>query len=196
MVRAALVAIIVMAIGWTGLDIPRADIEQTVDQQLDSWNYGQEDSEVHSSFGVDTEGAGSLVIPAIVTTVIDGDTADVLIDDEITRLRFIGIDTPETEFSPAGAECYGQEAAVRAKELLSGQTIVLQTDPSQATRDVHGRLLVYAQLSDGRDFGEVMLNEGLAHEYTFARNYQNQSIYQAAQSKAAVAKIGLWATCR
>jgi endonuclease YncB( thermonuclease family) len=35
--------------------------------------------------------------PYLVTKVVDGDTADIVIDGVTERLRFSGINTPETE---------------------------------------------------------------------------------------------------
>jgi len=190
MIRAALISMIVLAIGWTGLDIPRDAVEQTIDGQLDSVleQMGENDSSDNVSLAVDG-------VRAQVTQVVDGDTAIVMIDDQEAKLRFIGIDTPETQYSPAGAECYGAEASVRARELLQDQTVILRSDDTQATKDVHGRLLVYAELPDERDFGAVMLAEGFAHEYTYAKDYVNQSLYQQSQSAAQTAGLGLWSAC-
>ncbi len=47
-----------------------------------------------------------------VTRVIDGDTIEVA---DGTRVRFIGIDTPETQ---SGAECFGAESTSRTQALL------------------------------------------------------------------------------
>ena len=41
------------------------------------------------------------LVPAFVTRVVDGDTIRVEIDSEVFRVRYIGIDTPETGESGA-----------------------------------------------------------------------------------------------
>jgi len=191
MIKAALVALIVMAIGWTGLNIPESAVQETVDSQLDSILDQVTQTQPDAAMEIND----TLSVAAQVTDVIDGDTARVLIDGQEVTLRFIGIDTPETEFSPAGAECYGGEATVRARNLLSDQTVILTSDPTQATRDVHDRLLVYAELPDERDFGEIMLQEGFAYEYTYAADYANQGAYQAAEASAKENDQGLWSAC-
>jgi len=42
--------------------------------------------------------------PYLVTNVVDGDTADVIINGKTERLRFSGVNTPEKK------ECFYQEA--------------------------------------------------------------------------------------
>jgi micrococcal nuclease len=67
---------------------------------------------------------------ASVERVIDGDTVDVAVGGETVRLRLIGIDTPETKDPRTPVECFGREARRRAEELLDGQTVQLEADPS------------------------------------------------------------------
>jgi len=47
----------------------------------------------------------------VVTQVIDGDTLTVDIDGVTESIRVLGINTPETEYSSRGAECFGAEAS-------------------------------------------------------------------------------------
>lgn len=85
-----------------------------------------------------------------VSRVVDGDTADVQIEGVTTRIRIIGIDTPETVAPGQPVDCFGPEASARARELLEGQTVTLEPDPTQDQIDAFGRLLVYVTLPDGR----------------------------------------------
>ena len=189
-IRAVVVAVIVGVIGWIGFDISPAVVEETVDAQLAAW----EESEAADAQA--PAGAASAAgRTATVVAVIDGDTARVNIDGRTETLRFIGIDTPETATSPAGLECYGDQATVRARALLAGQTIVLTADPTQDEYDQYDRLLVYAQLPSGIDFGQTMIEEGFAREYTFVAAYENQATYQTAQQTAQAAGRGLWSAC-
>ena len=83
---------------------------------------------------------------AQVVHVVDGDTIDVRIDGKEYRVRYIGIDTPETVHPTRGEEPYGREASNRNKQLVSGQTVYLEQDVSETDR--YGRLLSYVWLDD------------------------------------------------
>src|SRR5438046_968199 len=97
--------------------------------------------------------AQSIGAPASVVRVVDGDTVDVQCQDGTTdRLRLIGIDTPEVVDPRKPVQCFAREASAHAHELLDGQSVSLELDPSQGERDVFGRLLAYLWLPDGRNF--------------------------------------------
>ena len=154
----------------------------------------QTDSQVESGVLGDVE---SVTYAGEVYFVVDGDTAMVKIDGENKSVRILGIDTPETEHAPAGAECYGAEASGRARELLDKQNVTLTTDATQDTYDDYGRLLAYVTLPDGTDFGEAMITSGHAREYTFkGREYLKQTTYREAELIAKENQIGLWDECR
>jgi micrococcal nuclease len=133
-----------------------------------------------------------------VSRVVDGDTADIRVNDELWRVRMLGIDTPESVARDQPVECFGREASARAKQLLEGQTVYLERDASQDDRDRFGRYLRFVWFADGRLFNMQMIAEGYAFEYTFrgnAHKYQRQ--FRAAQAEAQRAGRGLWspATC-
>jgi micrococcal nuclease len=132
-----------------------------------------------------------------VVKVIDGDTVDVMRDGQRTRLRLIGIDTPETVDPRKPVQCFGKEASRHAHELLDGQTVALELDPSQGKLDRYGRTLAYLWLPDGRNFGETMIRDGYAHEYRYARAYTYESSFKRAEVAARESGAGLWAaeTC-
>jgi len=69
------------------------------------------------------------------------------IDGKDYRVRYIGIDTPETVHPTRGEEPYGREASARNKELIIGATVYLEKDVSETDR--YGRLLRYVWLADG-----------------------------------------------
>ena len=130
--------------------------------------------------------------------VVDGDTVDVQFEDGSTdRLRLIGIDTPEVVDPRKSVQCFGREASAHAHELLDGQTVSVQRDPSQGNRDIYNRLLAYIWLPDGHNFGEVMIADGYAHEYTYSLPYAYRDSFKAAQDNAIANQLGLWspATC-
>lgn len=128
-----------------------------------------------------------------VVKVIDGDTITVDIEGTTTTLRLIGINTPETADPRKPVECYGIEASNRAKELLTGKNVRLESDPSQEDLDKYERLLRYVYLKDGTFYNEQMIKDGYAYEYTYDTPYQYQSQFKAAEDYARTNKLGLWA---
>jgi len=128
-----------------------------------------------------------------VVSVTDGDTLKVNINGAIETMRVIGINTPETVHPSKPVECFGREASAKAKELLTGTKVIISYDQSQGRRDKYDRLLAYVTLADGRDFGETMIKEGFAYEYTHNIPYEKKSSYQAAQTYAQTSESGLWA---
>lgn len=132
-----------------------------------------------------------------VVKVVDGDTLDVNINGEVKRLRLIGIDTPETVDPRKPVQCFGKEASNKAKELLVGKSVGLESDESQGDQDKYGRLLRYVILQDGVNFNLYMIREGYAHEYTYDEAYKYQKEFKSAQEEAIKSKKGLWSpnTC-
>lgn len=128
-----------------------------------------------------------------VAKVVDGDTLDVIINGHVERIRLIGVNTPETVDPRKSVECFGKEASNKTKELLSGQRVRLEADPTQGERDKYGRLLRYVFLADGRFINKILISEGYAHEYTYAAPYKYQVEFKQAQKEAEAAKRGLWA---
>ncbi len=94
-------------------------------------------------------------------------------------------------------QCFGREVSTHAHELLDGQAVSLELDPSQGERDVYGRLLAYVWLPDGRNFGEAMIADGFGHEYTYDQPYAYVDVFRAVQDSAIANKAGLWSpsTC-
>lgn len=99
---------------------------------------------------------------AQVLKVIDGDTLDLFIDLGFkvgfnTRIRMIGIDTPEKNFP------YGKVVKNYLINLLEGKTIYLDV----TKKDKYGRYLglVYLNESDNISVNELLINENMAKAY-------------------------------
>ena len=128
-----------------------------------------------------------------VVNVVDGDTIKINIDGKDEVIRMIGINTPETVDPRKPVECFGKEASAKAKELLSGKKIYLEEDVTQGNLDKYNRLLRFVFLEDGTNFGEYMIKEGYANEYTYNTPYKYQNLYKNAEKEAKEQKKGLWA---
>jgi micrococcal nuclease len=99
---------------------------------------------------------------AQVIKVIDGDTLDLFIDLGFkvgfnTRIRMIGIDTPEKNFP------YGKVVKNYLINLLEGNKIYLDV----TKKDKYGRYLglVYLNESDNISVNELLINENMAKAY-------------------------------
>ncbi|MDD5741949.1 MAG: S-layer homology domain-containing protein [Candidatus Peribacteraceae bacterium] len=129
---------------------------------------------------------------ASVLDVVDGDTLRVEVDGVTEKVRIIGIDTAETVDPRKPVQCFGKEASDHMKELLSGKTIELETNPAE-DRDVYDRLLRYVRL-DGEDVGAAMVRDGYAHSY---KKYPHPRLedYNELEREAHEANRGLWSSC-
>ncbi|MBU4017503.1 thermonuclease family protein [Patescibacteria group bacterium] len=128
--------------------------------------------------------------------VIDGDTIAVLINGKNETIRVIGIDTPEVVDPRKTVECFGKEASETARKYFedSGKKLWLEADATQGDGDKYQRLLRYVFVDGGSvDFGKMMIESGLAFEYTYNTSYKYQQAYKQAEKEAREAKKGLWA---
>ncbi|MDX9970771.1 MAG: thermonuclease family protein [Candidatus Gracilibacteria bacterium] len=125
----------------------------------------------------------------VVVNIVDGDTIDVKNqNNETERIRIIGINTPEKE------QCFFNEANKKAEDILLNEEITLENDPTQDEKDRYGRTLAHIIVS-GENYGETMIKEGFAKEYTYKKPYKYQATFQEAQAFAINNEIGLWGNC-
>lgn len=132
-----------------------------------------------------------------VIRVVDGDTVDVRLDGRGERVRLIGINTPESVDPRRPVQCFGKEAAAKARELLENQNVWLEADAGREDRDDFGRLLRYVWLPDGRMFNLEMLLQGYANAFTVGAPHAYDDLFRRAARAARDGKTGLWspATC-
>ncbi len=102
----------------------------------------------------------------------------------------IGLDTPEMVDPRKPVQCFGREASAQAKTILGGQSVYLETDPSQDTIDKYGRTLAYVWTASGRLFNLDMITDGYAHEYTYDLPYRYQADFKAARTTPARRSAG------
>lgn len=131
---------------------------------------------------------------ARVVRVIDGDTivVDRGLGDE--RLRYIGMDTPETVKPGTAVEWMGREAADANRALVEGATVVLEKDVSETDR--YGRLLRHVWLHDDiarwRLVDLELIRAGYARVSTYPPDVKYVDLYLAAQVDAREHDRGLW----
>lgn len=127
---------------------------------------------------------------AVVSAVIDGDTIELT---DKRRVRYIGIDTPETKHPSKGVECFGKESAQKNKELVEGKTITMQKDVSET--DKYKRLLRYVWVDD-LFINEFLVREGYALQSTFPPDVRFTELFKQAAEDARTYRRGLWNSCK
>ncbi len=100
-----------------------------------------------------------------VSRVVDGDTVDAELDLGFgikmnQRFRIADYDAPETWRPRNEAELqHGKEATKRAMELLMNKDLLFR---SSKIPGIYGRYGATIWLEDGKDFGQVMIQEGFS----------------------------------
>ncbi len=121
--------------------------------------------------------------------IIDGDTIEVEIDGLLYTVRYIGVDTPETQHPTKGEEPYGREATEINRLLVEGQTVQLEKDVSETDR--FGRLLRYVWVGDMM-INAVLVAEGYARVSTFPPDVAYTDGFLALEREARKEGLGLW----
>lgn len=140
-------------------------------------------------------------IKAKVSKHVDGDTVWVILEDgEKYKLRFIGINTPETVHPNKPVEFYGKEASDFTKKALLGKTIYLEKDVSDTDR--YGRMLRYIWLEIPKEINEkeikdkmfnaILLIEGYAQVSTYPPDVKYQDFFVKLMQESKEKEIGLW----
>jgi micrococcal nuclease len=148
--------------------------------------------------GTGTRGASASVVSgprertAVLAEVSDGDTLELR---DGTRVRLIGIDTPETQHPEFGDECYGHAATRFARRLLQpGDRVRLVLDVE--TRDRYGRLLAYVyRASDDLFVNAEIVRQGCAYVSTIPPNVAHAEQFRHLAAGAREARRGLWSKC-
>lgn len=149
------------------------------------------------------------VYKAKVERVVDGDTMIVsfVFDDGSKylkeRVRFLGVDTPETVHPNKPVQYYGKEASDFTKSQLTDKTVWLQTDVNP--KDRYDRMLAYVwlkeptakDLDDEASIRENMYNarlllDGYAQLMTIQPNSRYANLFVHFQREARQENKGLW----
>ncbi|HSD80155.1 MAG TPA: thermonuclease family protein [Solirubrobacteraceae bacterium] len=139
----------------------------------------------------DAPGGGRV---AGVLRVVDGDTIVVALGGRSERVRYIGIDTPESAKPGAPVQCFGERAA-RANERLVGHGRVRLVRDVQE-RDRYGRLLAYVyRAGDGLLVNARLVRDGYARPLTIPPDVRFADRFRRLAAEARRAGRGLWRAC-
>lgn len=122
----------------------------------------------------------------LVSRVIDGDT---FVLENGTKVRIIGVDTPELKHPRKGKEAYSEEAFIFTKNLIEHKVVTLELDTQLFDR--YKRLLAYVFVDDVF-LNEVLLLEGMAVVSTYPPNVKYVELFTKSQEIAKANNIGMW----
>lgn len=124
-----------------------------------------------------------------VARIIDGDTLEVAGG---TRIRLIGVDTPEVSGHQG---CFGARASAHLARLLPpGTALRLVYDAER--HDRYGRTLAYLyRMSDGLFVNLAIARDGFGQQLTIAPNLAHAEEIRAGVADARAAGRGLWGAC-
>lgn len=130
-----------------------------------------------------------------VQRVVDGDTIVVEAPGGSERVRYIGIDTPESVAPGRPVECFGRQASAANRRLVAGQRV--KVVPGAETRDRYGRLLAYVYTEDGRRFVNAeLVRSGAADTLSIEPNTEYAGKLADLRRRARAEGAGLWGACR
>ncbi len=129
-----------------------------------------------------------------VLRVVDGDTIHVSVGGHREKVRYIGVDTPESVKPGTPVQCFAKRASKFNARLVRGQRVRLVTDLER--RDRYGRLLAYVyRVSDGLFVNAELVRRGYAQPLTIPPNVAHASGFRRLAAAARRAGRGLWSAC-
>jgi micrococcal nuclease len=123
----------------------------------------------------------------VVRHVYDGDT--LLLDDR-TKVRLLGINTPEVESSRKSGEPGGEEARSWLKTAIEGRKILLEQDVERSDR--YKRTLAQVFTEDGVHINRELVRAGLATVNIHPPNLKYAQRLIEAERLAQAEGLGIW----
>ena len=120
---------------------------------------------------------------------VDGDTTHLKVGNEVLKVRYLAIDTPEYTKEK---EPYGKEASECVCKLLSeADKIELEYDDGSEKTDKYGRTLAWVY-ADDRLVQMELVQQGLAEVKYIYGDYAYTDNLQKAQKAAQADKLNIW----
>lgn len=129
-----------------------------------------------------------------VKQFIDGDTIEVDMNGTAEKVRFIGVDTPETHDPRKQVQCFGVAAATFTKQQIGNNAVRLEADPTNTNRDRYNRLLRYVYTPDGRLINAEIIKQGYGFAY-ISFPFTKLEEFKGYQKQAQSQTLGLWGSC-
>jgi micrococcal nuclease len=141
----------------------------------------------------DAPGPASTSVGRVVR-VVDGDTIRVSLGGREERVRYIGVDTPESVKPGTPVQCFAKKASAENKRLVGGERVRLVRDVEE--RDRYGRLLAYVYPAAGGPMvNESLVRGGYARPLTIPPDVRHAERFRRLADEARKAGRGLWRAC-
>lgn len=131
--------------------------------------------------------------PLRVVRVVDGDTIVVSLDGESTKVRYIGVDTPESVKPGVPVQCFAKRATALNRSLVEGRTVTLRFDRERYDR--YGRVLAYVRNDRGVDVNASLIEAGAARTMAISPNTSRASTFSRLEARARSRQRGMWREC-
>lgn len=125
-----------------------------------------------------------------VRYVPDGDT---IILETGERVRYLGIDAPETGHGGKLSQCYGKKAKEANAKLVQGKIVTFRY--GMETHDQYGRLLAYVYGPEKTCVNVELVKAGYASVYRTPGMVDMPADLLTAQREAIGKRQGLWGAC-
>lgn len=128
-----------------------------------------------------------------VLRAVDGDTIFVR-DREggVERVRYIGVDTPESVKPDTPVQCFGHEASEFNRRMVAGKSVRLV--PDREPRDKYGRSLAFVYVG-GTLVNAELLKRGYARTIEIEPNTSKARYFASLERVAIRTNQGLWKAC-
>jgi endonuclease YncB( thermonuclease family) len=121
-----------------------------------------------------------------IVGISDGDTVTLLdATNQQHKLRLQGIDAPEK------AQPFGQKSKQHLADMIHGKTVTAECGKIDKYRRQVCKIVL-----DGRDINLAQIGAGMAwwyRDYAKEQSASDRAVYEAAETRAKEAKLGLWA---
>ena len=126
------------------------------------------------------------------SSCIDGDTARFIMDKKEIKVRFLAIDTPETNHPKKGEEPYGREAKeYTCDKITNAQKIELEFDDDSDEKDKYNRYLAWVYVDDSL-LEEELVQNGLAKVAYLYGDYTYTDKLKETEEEAKENKVGMY----
>lgn len=131
-------------------------------------------------------------VKVTLDSCVDGDTANFVVKNKKKKVRFLGINTPESVKKDSEVESYGKESSnYTCKKLKNAKKIELEYDPKSDKKDKYGRVLAWVFV-DGKLLQKDLVSKGYAKVAYLYDDYLYTDELNKAEESAKSKGLRVW----